>query len=204
MFRRLVSVLLLAVTFSSNAATTISQSEQLAGKISGTDGRQIQLQIRFDEPVQPGQEFTVYVGDVPAAIVRNKSIPQIFSFSARFRVRLDEAVKVLREVGGIAQETIFKPKVTVDYKVPEGDVFEPQVRTTIANSELTNIYGVEIGDCMALVLGISNTEVKKLSRVSIATNDGELEIATTHLISTNPFFAIGAGRGFKSCEAKAE
>lgn len=187
------------------ADTRILQSEVLAGRMTGYDGKAIQINVFFDKPLMPEGSLQLTINDEPALVVRNDSSAAIVRFSTRLRLKQGEIILVTRKNEGGAVEKSFTPKVEKDFDLTGiRDEFNPQVKRTISSPQLSSAYETSEGSCIILFGGVSNTGSSRPSRATISTEAGLIYVKITERVSTNPFFIIAKGDSFKRCDGVIE
>lgn len=177
------------------------QPDKLAGDLTGYDGRQIQIQLKFSRPIKPEESAQLLVNNEMVLTLANKSTRDLTRFTTR--LRLYKSDKITVKVSGTSddQTSTFSPTVATDYSPPSKDEYSPQpmVRRA-ASQQMKDVYGAEVGDCMYLLLGISNSGDTKPKEFELKTDVGSIRISSSDRISTNPFFVIGSDSVYTKCE----
>lgn len=183
------------------ASVLIVQPETLSGGMPGHDGRQIQLQFTFVEPIAPNESFSILINERAVTTVHNKTSESLMRFVTRLRMRTDESISVLRENAQFKTKIDFSPKVVSNYQLPDKHEYNPSPRVLrVSSPQLKSAYGAEVGDCLYLLLGISNSGPNTPKSYEFITNLGSIHVKNDERISTNPLF----GFGFKGVVTKCE
>lgn len=165
------------------------------------NGRQIQVEFSFKKPLKPNESFLVKIANQKAIQVTNRSNTSLERFTTRFRANKGDDLDLeVNYKDGMYKER-KKLNVSVDYSPFGKDEYILQPRISVA-SEQTKPYNSEVGDCLFLLAGISNTGEKVPSEIYLISHGGDFMVESTTKLSNPPFFIIGADSRATSCQVK--
>lgn len=191
----------MAVSVSATAQISVHQPDKLSGNITGYDGRQIQLQLAFSKHLGNDERLTILVNEKLALQITNQSSLPLSRFTTRLRLNRGDTIHASIQHKDGSHKTTFVPTVASDYLPPSKDEFAPNPRITkVSLPQMKALFGAEIGDCLYLLLGVSNTGSAKPREFELGTNFGLVRIVSSEYLSTNPLFSIGGTKEFSTCE----
>lgn len=202
--KKIAALFILLLIGSVSADVTIMQSETLAGKFSGTEGKVIQTHFLFEPALKPGDKFEIYVANKKTLESNEIAMERIVRFTTRLKVNPGETIVIRTDQGGVVTENSFTPKVTKPYEKLATSKYNPLVKSIVAGASISNTYDISIGDCAILVLNVDSSEDSYLKKLRIETNFGGVSIYGGSALSANPFFSIGRGGKFEQCNASVE
>ena len=198
-----IAIALQMCAISGRAEAVFSQPEFLSGGISGSDGRQIQVQISFVDSIKPSNSFSILVNDQVALSVQNNTKGDLTKFVTRLRMFRNEKLQVVTHIGEKKETFEFFPKVTKDYVPPMKDEYSLQAKVVLPTSnQLKATIGADVGDCAFLLLGVSNSGDAKPKTIELSNDLGTVVVTSSDRLSTNPLFVIGSKSPYKECSVK--
>ena len=183
-----------------NANVDIFQPNTILS-FQNNNGRQIQVEFLFKKPLKPGESFLIKIANQKAILVTNKTNTSLERFSTRFRANKGDRLDLeVNYKDGVYKEN-KSLNVAVDYSSFGKDEYSLQPRISIAN-EQTKPYNSQIGDCLYLLSGISNTGGQVPEIIYLLSHGGEFVIESSPKLSNSPFFIIGGDIKATNCQVK--
>ena len=198
--KKLTFILILFAAGLANANVEIFQPNTILG-FQNNNGRVIQVEFLFKKPLKPSESFVVKIANQKAIQVTNKSNTSLERFSTRFRANQGDLLDL--EVN--YKDGAYKDKkglnVAVDYSPLGKDENSPQPRISVA-SEQVKPFNSQIGDCLYLLAGVSNTGAQVPEIIHLISHGGEFAVESSPKLTNTPFFIVGGDTKATGCQIK--
>jgi hypothetical protein len=200
----LVSVAAFIAGTSAAYSLEISQADKIASRFDNTNGKVIELRMRFNDPLRAGDELDVQVGGTPALRVRPTDKLALQMLLARFRFKVGEQM-VARHLrsGTVIAEANITPRVVVDFEYPPASSAPVKVLVAAKGPTLAG-YGLREGGCIVLFNNYPNPEGSSDARLLISATQGSLDMHLGTRTSANPTFGLMPmdGNELTQCEGR--
>lgn len=183
-------------------SVSVRQPEILPGGIINQDGREIQLQLTFSNPLSVGSSLSVEIADQTVFKLHNRTSLPLTRFTTRLRLKAGESLELRRSDEDVSAKTVFQPVVSRGHSDPVTDEYKPapRIRSVAGCCAMQSTYGAETGDCVYLILGVSNSGASAPKWFELKTDAGSVFIDSSNRIASNPLFSIGSSRKFSQCD----
>jgi hypothetical protein len=197
--KKLLALLIFTVSTNSYSSISVTQPDKFGGNFINNNGNVIELSFKFLEPVKSNESVYFYINNNKILTLTNNTNTLLERFLGRFRFNKDETLTIKTDKNTVT----FKPNVISDIDLKDVKNVSQKHLTRIISDTLKNTFPTtNLGDCIFLINGISNTGESKPEKFIFDTNFGKVSIDSSDRVSGSILFSIGFDKIITSCNSE--